>query len=58
MGAIKDKHIRIAKIVRYIILYIFVPLATCNANCCDSLFDLGQCGSDGDSGVLGNLKLG
>ena len=30
----------------------------CDDNYCYTLFDLGQCGSDNDSGVLGYSKVG
>ena len=35
-----------------------VLLAVCDANYCSTMFDLGQYGSNNDSGVLMNSELG
>ena len=35
-----------------------VLLAVCDANFCFTMFDLGQCGRNNDSGVLMNSELG
>ena len=33
-------------------------MALCDANYCFTLFDLGQSGSNNDSGILANLEMG
>ena len=35
-----------------------VLLAVCDARYCFTLFDVGEYGSNNDSGILGNSKLG
>ena len=41
----------------YKCFYSIVLLAICDSNHCSTLFDLGQCGSNYDSGVLANSKM-
>ena len=65
LGSIDGKHIRIESpklsgILYYIykVFFSIVLLAICDANYCFTMFDLGQYGSNNDSGVLANSKMG
>ena len=51
IGCLDGKHIR-TECLKLILL-----LATCGANYCFTLFDLGQFGSNNDSGVLSSFQL-
>ena len=64
IGCIDGKHIRLecpklrgTLYDSYKGFFSMVLLAICDANYCFTLFDLGQCGSNNDSGVLANSQM-
>ena len=65
IGSIDGKHIRIecpklsgTHYYNYKGFYSIVLLAVCDARYCFTVFDLGQYGSNNDSGVLANSSMG
>ena len=65
IGAIDGKHIRIecpknsgTVYHNYKGYYRLVLLAICDADYCFSMFDVGEYGSNNDSGVLANSNIG
>ena len=63
IGCVDGKHIRIecpklSGTLYYKGFFSMVLLAICDANYCFTLFDLGQYGSNNDSGVLANSQMG
>ena len=63
IGRLAGKHTRIERpklsgtvYHNYKGLFSIVPLAICDANYCFTLFDLGQFGSNNDSGVLASSQ--
>lgn len=65
IGAIDGKHIRIqcpsftgTQFYNYKGFFSLVLMAICDANYCFTMFDVGQFGSNNDSGVLANSDMG
>ena len=65
IGCIDGKHIRVECPKLSVTLYYsyrgffsIVLMALCDANYCFTLFDLGQYGSNNDSGILANSEMG
>ena len=63
IGAIDGKHTECSKLsgtqyYNYKVVYIIVLLVIWDANCCFTLFSLGQLRSNNDSRVLANSELG
>ena len=65
IGAIDGKHIRIqcpsftgTQFYNYKGFFSMVLMAVCDANYCFTMFDVGQFGSNNDSGVLSNSEIG
>ena len=65
IGCIDGKHIRVecpklsgTLYYNYKGFFSIVLMAICDANYCFTMFDLGQYGSNNDSGVLANSEMG
>ena len=65
LGCIDGKHIRVecpkfsgTLYYNYKGFYSIVLMAVCDANYCFTMFDLGQYGSNNDSGILANSAMG